>query len=82
MIKALISPVSSEEHLRNENDALKGINEQLRIDNDALKDDIGQARTLLTKLLVNNDDQIQTINHQGFKISQLKEENQQLKVSF
>ena len=87
------------EQLRRENDVLKTDNTQLRTNNDAMKDEIiqlqakqkdeiGQLTTLLDKMAVNNENQIQQINSQSseidkmeVKIGQLKEENQQLKVS-
>ena len=45
------------------------------------KDEIGQLTTLLDKMAVNNENQIQQINCQSSKIAQLRTENQQLKVS-
>lgn len=78
MIQSLIASVSSEEYVRHDNDATI---KQLRIDNDAMNDEIKQLGTLLNKMAINNASQIQQINHQGLEISQLRAENQQLKVS-
>ena len=61
---------------------------QLRTNNDKQKDEIGQLTTLLDKMAVNNENQIQEINSQSSEIDtmrdeirQLRTENQQLKVS-
>ena len=85
--------------LTTDNTQLKTDITQLRTNNDAMKDEIiqlqakqkdeiGQLTTLLDKMAVNNENQIQQINSQSseiekmeVKIGQLKEENQQLKVS-
>ena len=80
------------EDMRRENDVLKADNTQLRTNNDQLKDEItqlkakqrdeiGQLTTLLDKMAVNNESQIQQINSQSSEIAQLTTENQQLKVS-
>ena len=71
----------SNEQLRRENDVLKTDNTQLRTENDAMKDEIGQLATLLDKMAVNNENQMQQINSQSSEIAQLKTENEQLKVS-
>ena len=67
--------------MRREIDVLKTDNTQLRSSNDTMKDQIGQLTTLLDKMAVNNENQIQQINYQSSEIAQLKTENQQLKVS-
>ena len=45
------------------------------------KDEIGQLTTLLDKMAVNNQNQIQQINSQSSEIVQLRTEVRQLKVS-
>ena len=71
--------------LRTSNDAMK--NEITQQKNEMIqlkakqKDEIGQLTTLLDKMAVNNENQIQQINSQSSEIAQLKTENQQLKVS-
>ena len=83
------------EQLRREVDVLTTDNTQLRTDNDAMKDEIiqlqgnsdkqkdeiGQLTTLLDKMAVNNENQIQQINSQSSENAQLRTEVQQLKVS-
>ena len=80
------------EEMRRENDVIKTDNTQLRTNNDAIKDEItqlkakqkdeiGQLTTLLDKMAVNNENQIQQINSQNSEIAQLRAENQHLKVS-
>ena len=80
------------EQLMKENDLIKNDNTQLRTNNDAMKDEItqlkaiqkdeiGQLTTLLEKMAVNNENQIQQINSQSSEIVQLRTEVQQLKVS-
>ena len=80
------------EQLMKENDLIKNDNTQLRTNNDAMKDEItqlkaiqkdeiGQLTTLLDKMAVNNENQIQQINSQSSEIVQLRSEVQQLKVS-
>ena len=80
------------EQLRRENDVLKTDITQLRTSNDAMKDEntqlkakqrneIAQLTTLLDKMVVNNENQIQQINSQSSEIAQLKTKNHQLKVS-
>ena len=56
---------------------------QLKINNDKQKDDNKQLTTLLNKMAVNNENQIQQINSLSSEIAniQLKAEVQQLKVS-
>ena len=84
--------------MRRENDVLKTDITQLRTNNDAMKNeiiqlqakqknDIGQLTTLLDKMAVNNENQIQQINSQSSEIVQLrtevdviKAENLQLKT--
>ena len=86
------------EQLRRENEVLKADNTQLRTNNDALKNEIIQLQvqqkdenkqltTLLDKMAVNNQNQIQQINSQSSEIMQLrtkvdmtKAENIQLKI--
>ena len=74
------------------NDTLKANITQLRTDIDALKDEItqllakqkgdtGQLTTLLDKMAVNNQNQIQQISLQSSEIVKLKAENQQIQVS-
>ena len=81
------------EEMRKENNVLKTDNTQLRTEVDAMKDeitqlkakqrdDIGQLTTILDKMAVNNENQIQQINSQSSEIVQLQTENQQLKVSW
>ena len=67
--------------------ALEEMNEQLRRENDALKTDVTQLRdetkqltTLLDKMAVNNENQIQQINFQSSEIATMKDENKQLKT--
>ena len=68
------------EDMKKENDLLKADNAQLRTDNDKQKEEIGQLTTLLNKMAVNNDNQIQQINSQNSENAQLRTEVQQLKV--
>ena len=82
------------EQLRRENDVLKTDNTQLRTNIDAMKnkitqlnannnkqkDEIRQLTTLLDKMAVNNENQIQQINSQSSEIAQLRTEIH-LKVS-
>ena len=74
------------------NDTLKANITQLRTDIDALKDEIiqllakqkgdtRQLATLLHKMAVNNQNQIQQISLQSSEIVQLRAENQQIQVS-
>ena len=71
--------------MRRENDVLKTDNSKLRTNNDAMKneiiqlqakqkDEIGQLTTLLGKMAVNNQNQIQQINSQSSEIVQLRTE--------
>ena len=71
--------------MRRENDVLKTDITQLRTNNDAMKneiiqlqakqkDEIGQLTTLLDKMAVNNENQIQQINSQSSEIVQLRTE--------
>ena len=80
------------EQLMKENDLIKTDNTQLRTNNNAMKDEItqlkakqkdeiGQLTTLLDKMAVNNENQIQQINSQSSEIAKLRTEVQQLKVS-
>ena len=80
------------EQLRRENDVLTTDNIQLRTDNDAMKDEIiqlqakqkdeiGQLTTLLDKMAVNNQNQIQQINSQSSENAQLRSKVQKLEVS-
>ena len=80
------------EQLRRENDVLKTDNTQLRTNSDAIKneitqlqakqkDEIGQLTTLLDKMAINNQNQMQQINSQSSEVVQLRTEVQQLKVS-
>ena len=46
-----------------------------------MKDENKQLTTLLNKMAVNDENQIQQINSQSSENAQLKTENQQLKVS-
>ena len=66
---------------RREIDVLKTDVTQLRTNNDAMKDENIQLTTLLDKMAVNNENQMQQINSQSSEIVQLKTEVQQLKVS-
>ena len=83
---------SDPEQLRRESNILKTDNSQLRTNNDAMKneiiqlkakqkDEIGQLTTLLDKMIINNQIQMQQINSQSSEIVQLRTEVQQLKVS-
>ena len=67
--------------LRREVDVLKTDNIQLRTDNDAMKDEIGQLTTLLDKMAVNNQNQMQQINSQSSENAQLRSKVQKLEVS-
>ena len=71
--------------MRRENDVLKTDNSKLRTNNDAMKneiiklqakqkDEIEQLTTLLDKMAVNNQNQIQQINTQSSEIVQLRTE--------
>ena len=73
-------------------DTLKANITQLRTDFDAFKDEITQLlakqegdtrhlTTLLDKIAVNNQNQIQQISLQSSEIVQLRAENQQIQVS-
>ena len=73
------------EQLKQENNVLKGENDmakdeitQLKINNDKQKDENKQLTTLLDKMAVNNENQI---NSQSSEIEQLKTEVHRLKVS-
>ena len=89
---ALEEMTINNEQLRRENDVLKSDNTQLRTDNDAMKDEfiqlqakqkdeIGQLTTLLNKMAVNNQNQIQQINSQSSENAQLRSKVQNLEVS-
>ena len=67
--------------LKRENDILKANIAQLRTDNVAMEDKIGQLTTLLDKMAVNNQNEIQQINSQSGEIIQLRAQNQQIQVS-
>ena len=78
--------------LKSENDILKANNAQLRTDNVAMedkimqlqakqKDEIEHLTTVLNKMFVNNNNQIQQINSQSSEIIQLRAQNQQIQVS-
>ena len=66
------------EEMRRENDVLKTDVIQLRTNNEAMKDEL---TTLLDKMAVNNQHQMQQINSQSSEIEQLKTEVYRLKVS-
>ena len=53
----------------------------MRRENDVLKTDNTQLTTLLDKMTVNNENQMQQINSQSSEIEQLKTEVHRLKVS-
>ena len=65
------------EEMRRENDVLKT---ELKTNNDKQKDEIRQLTTLLDKMAVNNENQIQQINSQSSEIATVKDENKQLKT--
>ena len=69
------------EQLRRENDALKTeidmVKDELKVNNDK----ITQLITLVNKMAVNNENQMQRINSQTSKNLQLRTEVRQLKVS-
>ena len=83
------------EQLKANNNAMKDENKQLKANSDKERDEIGELKaenmitkdeskqltTLLDKMAVNNENQIQQINSQCSEIVQLRTENQQLKVS-
>ena len=71
---ALEEMTLNNEQLNRENDVLKTDITHLRIDNDNQKDDIGQLTTLVDKMAVNNESQIQQINSQNSEIVQLRTE--------
>ena len=48
--------------LRTDNDGIKDENKQLRANDNKQKDEIGQLTTLLDKMAVNNQNQIQQIS--------------------
>ena len=66
--------------LKTGNDAMKDENKQLKANNDKQKDEIGQLTTLLGKMAVNNQNQIQQINSQSSEIVQLRTEVDVIKV--
>ena len=68
------------EQQRREIDVLKTDVTQLRINNDAMKDENKQLTTLLDKMAVNNENQIQQINSQSRENATMKDENKQLKT--
>ena len=85
LITALEEMIIDNEQLRREVDVLTTGNTQLRTDNDTMKDkiiqlqakqkdEIGQLTTLLDKMAVNNENQIQQVNSQSSKIAQLQTE--------
>ena len=53
----------------------------LSTNNDEMKEENAQLTTLLNKMAINNQNQIQQINSQGSEIEQLRNEVKQLKVS-
>ena len=73
------------EQLRREVDVLKTDNDTMKDEIIQLqakqKDEIGQLTTLLDKMAVNNQNQIQQINSQSSEIVQLRTEVQELEVS-
>ena len=69
------------EQLKRQNDIVKTDNTQLRTNIDAMRNEIRQLTSLLDKMSVNNENQMQQINSQSSEIAQLRSENQQLKVS-
>ena len=68
------------EQLRREIDVLKTDVTQLRTNNDAMKDENKQLTTLLDKMAVNNENQIQQMNSQSSEIATMKDENKHLKT--
>ena len=77
--------------LKTENDMVKVDNTQLRANVDAMKDEItqlkakqkdeiGQLTTLLDKMAVNNENQIQQINSQSSEIDTMRDEIGQLRT--
>ena len=67
--------------LKVENQMIKADNTQLSTNNDEMKEENAQLTTLLNKMAINNQNQIQQINSQGSEIEQLRNEVKQLKVS-
>ena len=81
--------------LRTDNDAMKDENKQLKANSNKEREEIGELKaenvitkneskqltTLLDKMAVNNENQMQQINSQSSEILQLRTEVQQLKVS-
>ena len=68
-------PTMNNEHneqLHKETDVLKADNTQLRINDDAIKDENKQLATLLDKMAVNNENQMQQINLLCNEVQQLK----------
>ena len=68
------------EQLRKEIDVLKTDVTQLRTINYTMKGENKQLTTLLDKMAVNNENQIQQINSQGIEIAAMKDENKHLKT--
>ena len=67
--------------LMTDNATMKDENKQLMTDNATMKDEVGQLTTLLDKMVVNNENQMQQIISQSSEIAIMKDEIRQLKVS-
>ena len=82
MTNSLVEKMTiNDKQLRREINNLKTENIQLRSNNDALKSENVQLITLLNKINVDNNTQIQRVNSQFSEIAALKDENKQLKMA-
>ena len=63
-----------------ENNSLKADNAHLRTNNDKMKNEIEQLTTLLNKVAVNNENQMQQINFQSSEIYTIRDEIEQLRT--
>ena len=64
--------------LREEIDVLKAENVQLKSNNNAVQDEIKELTTLVGKMTVSSENQMEQINSQSSKIKTMEDENKQL----
>ena len=70
------------DELKTENEVIKNENKQLKTNNDVLRSKNQQLTSQWRKLNVDNESNMQQMNVQSNKITQLKTELQQMKVSY
>ena len=68
------------EEMVKENNSLKADNTHLRTNNDKMKNEIVQLTTLLNKVAVNNENQMQQIDFQSNEIYTIRDEIEQLRT--